>query len=191
MKSYLKLLVLMMMSSCASYAPRMIKKVKSELSPGESSLLNGTYSMIPLATYNRKGNERESYKNSYHKEFKDLKLTDANFDSLANYKVTLKLLDNKTLRSVLVKDGQKIDSIKITGKFRSSGMFHFKGNNLSCTGIPYILGGCSANKTRIGLTKNGNLLINRAYSSGGAMLLIFGAGSAHNTASSFLKLKSS
>ncbi|WP_149206403.1 hypothetical protein [Flavobacterium johnsoniae] len=59
-------------------------------------------------------------------------------------------------------------------------MFYLDNKFSKCTGIPYFLGGCQSNKRRIGLSKNGNLLVNEADSNNGAFLFLFWAGTDYN-----------
>jgi len=67
----------------------------------------------------------------------------------------------------------------LKGKYKK-GMFYLDNKFLECHGVPYIFGGCNNNKRRIGLTKNGNLLVNEAIDNSGALLLIIGAGYSYN-----------
>ncbi|AEE18516.1 hypothetical protein [Dokdonia sp. 4H-3-7-5] len=183
------IVLLSMMISCASYTPRMINKARHKIDAASISSLNGTYDMDILQRYNRKGYAQEPYESGYYKAFRQLDVDDKEYDSLSNYAITLKLVNNKTLKAILLKEGNPVDTTEIVGRLKGNGLFHFKGENLECTGIPYILGGCTASKTRIGLTKDGHLLVNYAYSSEGALLLIFGAGMTYNTVHSFSRIK--
>ena len=183
------IVLLCMMTSCASYSPRMINKAKHKIDAASITSLSGTYDMHVLQRYDRKGDVQEPYEGGYYKAFRHLEVDDKEYDSLSNYTITLKLVNDKNLKAVLLKDGNPVDTTVIAGRLKGNGLFHFKGENLDCTGIPYILGGCTASKTRIGLTKEGNLLVNYAYSSEGALLLIFGAGVSYNTVHSFSRIR--
>jgi hypothetical protein len=65
------------------------------------------------------------------------------------------------------------------GKLRS-GLFYLDNKFLKRNGIPYLAGGYTHHKTRIGLSKNNGLMVNYAYDNSGALLLIIGAGSSYN-----------
>ena len=189
MKNVIKTILLAFtICSCASFRTRIVRNVKAEIAPTELSVIDGTYSMNPSNYFNEKGESYEpNYKtrlNMYHY----LRLSDSEADSLANYQVTIKTLKNNLIQCVLKKDDVSIDSVEIRGSLRSNGMFHFKDNELECFGIPYILGGCSQSKVRIGISKNNELLINSAYNSEAALLILFGNSMSYNSAFSFSRI---
>lgn len=68
------------------------------------------------------------------------------------------------------------------------GLLLLKNYTSKCHGVPYLLGGCQVSQSRIGLTKNKNLLIQKYKDNSGALLLFFWSGYTINYAEKYKRI---
>ena len=176
--------------NCASYSKSGYRKQVDKLKKESLHKLNGTYSLYPISRYfggRQEPNDLIPDSLRYNKAhffllnsgyYEKQKL-----DSLLlpdkEYHIDLHIEGKNKLQIKVLENKKVIQDTALTGKYRN-GMFNLDNKFLDCNGIPYIFGGCDHNKRRIGVTKKGNLLINNAISSEGAILLILGAGHRYN-----------
>jgi hypothetical protein len=81
-----------------------------------------------------------------------------------------------------------VTNTKFDGKFED-GFFYLNNKMIEFNGIPYILGGSGSEMTRIGLSKNNDLIVQTAIDHTGAFLFVFGAGYSYNIATFFKQIK--
>ena len=178
-------------SACATFSKGGFRKEIENLKIENISKLNGNYSYNPIKRYSNlekpepKDNVPDSlrHNNAYKFLFnKNLNKNDK-FDTISklknNFYLNLNLESNTLLKVKILENSRIIKDTALTGKYRN-GMFYLDNKYLECSGIPYLFGGCRNNKRRIGVTKNGNLLINEAVSNEGALLLVIGGGYSYN-----------
>lgn len=179
----------MIMFSCATFSKNGFRKKVDKLEETDITKINGDYSFYPLKKYIRDKSPNNDIPDSLRSNNAYDFLMNENyqkrieFDSLRKqenkYQVRLNLIDKKNLKIEVLENLVKIKDTLLTGKYKK-GMFYLDNKFLECHGVPYIFGGCNNNKRRIGLTKNGNLLVNEAIDNSGALLLIIGAGYSYN-----------
>lgn len=179
------------LNCCASFTKKRFRKEIENLEEINLNKLEGNYSFHPIRRYYSLGKEDPNDKipdslvrnNAYDFLVNENYEKRKEFDSLRKkeneYQVSLNLENSKKLRLKVLENSTVIKDTMFIGKYRN-GMFYLDNKYLDCNGIPYLFGGCRNNKRRIGLTKNGNLLINEAFSNEGAILLIIGAGYSYN-----------
>jgi len=175
-------LIVLFLSSCASFSDRMIRQDKVSLKENDLKELEGTYDLFPDLKYDKKGqlqpidseDSKKIFNLNYFVSSKDIK-----YDYSDKYSVTVKIIDLNRIRFITQKNNVKIDSVDLGGKLRS-GLFYLDNKFLKRNGIPYLAGGYTHHKTRIGLSKTNGLMVNYAYDNSGALLLIIGAGSSYN-----------
>lgn len=177
--------------SCASFTKKRFRKEIVNLEKGKLNKLNGNYSLYPIRRYYSLGKEEPNDKipdslkrnNGYYFLTNESYEKKNGFDSLINnenkYFLSLYLENSNKLRVELLENSKVLSDTIFGGKLKN-GMFYIENKYLDCNGIPFLFGGCQNNKRRIGLTKNGNLLINEAVSNEGSLLLIIGAGYSYN-----------
>lgn len=68
------------------------------------------------------------------------------------------------------------------------GLLLLKNYTSKCHGVPYLLGGCQVSQSRMGLTKNKNLLIQKYKDNSGALLLFFWSGYTINYAEKYKRI---
>jgi len=179
----------MIMFSCATFSKNGFRKKVDKLEETDITKINGDYSFYPLKRYIRDKSPNNDIPDSLRSNNAYDFLMNENyqkrkeFDSLRKpenkYQVRLNLIDKKNLKIEVLENLVKIKDTLLKGKYKK-GMFYLDNKFLECHGVPYIFGGCNNNKRRIGLTKNGNLLVNEAIDNSGALLLIIGAGYSYN-----------
>ena len=187
---YIIFLVLIF-SSCATFTKKRFRKDVQNLKVENIKNLNGNYTFNPIKRYyslgkpQPKDNVPDSLRNNNAYMFLQNRTLNNNdkFDSISklknNFLLNLSLENNNLLKIRILEDSTIIRETTLTGKFKK-GMFYLDNVFLDCRGVPYLFGGCSNNKRRIGLTKKGNLLINEAVNNEGAFLLIIGSGYSYN-----------
>ena len=176
---------------CATFSKKRFRKEVEYLEKETVSKLNGNYSFNPIKRYysfskpEPKDSSIELLRDNNAYMFLLNKTLNENdkFDSISklqnNYHLTLNIENNKSLKIQVLENSKIIKDTSLTGHYKN-GMFYINNIFLECNGIPYLCGGCRNNKRRIGLTKNGNLLINEAVCNEGALLLIIGVGYSYN-----------
>jgi hypothetical protein len=180
--------VLVFFTSCASYRTSAIRNQNQPLHNTSLHSIEGSYSLKPLHHYGKRGTTDSLNIPEYEILSNYLRMQATTTDTLSDYTIDIKVESKTSIQCYLKKGIALIDSVKIRGKVKKNGLFHFKDNPVNCYGIPYILGGCSFNKARIGLTENGDLLLQYASYSGGALLIIIGDGRSYNKTYSFSRI---
>ncbi|MFI2744070.1 hypothetical protein ACG2LH_15145 [Zhouia sp. PK063] len=177
--------------SCASFTKKRFRKEVTNLEKTELKKLTGNYSLNPIRRYYSLGKEEPNDKipdflkrnNGYYFLTNESYEKKSEFDSLKKnentYLLSLNIENTNKLNVELLENSKVLTDTIIGGKYKN-GMFYLNNKYLDCNGVPFLFGGCRNNKRRIGLTKNGNLLINEAFSNEGAVLLIIGAGHRYN-----------
>lgn len=183
-------LLILLLSSCASFSDKMIKENKITLSENDLSKLEGTYQLFPDFKYDEKGNIQEldsevsklTYNLNYFLQSKESK-----YEYSDSYLVEVKRIDKNTLKLITKKGNIVIDNVEAVGKLKK-GLFYLNNKYLKRNGVPYLAGGYTNYKTRIGLAKDNGLLVNYAYDNSGAILFMFWAGSSYNLGYHFKRI---
>lgn len=176
---------------CVSFSKKVFRKEMVNIEENNLYEINGYYSVNPIKEYyslnkdepDRKVPDSSMRINGYYFLTGENYTKQHEFDSLNKNNNTYFLglnLENKERLSVkLIENSHIIRDTIFNGRYKN-GMFYIDNEYLNCDGIPYLFGGCTNNKRRIGLTKKGNLLINEAVSNDGALLLFFWTGYEYN-----------
>lgn len=191
------LILSMIMFSCATFSKKGFRKEVDKLEETNLTMLNGNYSFYPIKRYI--GNDKKQndsvpnslrYNNAYDFLINENYQKSREFDSLRmkdnEYQITLNLENKNSLRIKVFENSLVIKDTLLAGKYKK-GMFFLDNTFLECRGIPYLFGGCTHNKRRLGLTKSGNLLVNEAVDSSGALLIIIAAGYSYNATFEYKK----
>ena len=111
-------------------------------------------------------------------------------DSLGDHNVLvdLKSFDSKYLSFTFRSKNEEKDYLVIKGKFKKDGFFYFDKRDFECIGFPFLLGGCFNCKTRVGIGEDKGLVINKAISHKGAILLFYMSGESYNLAYHFARV---
>jgi hypothetical protein len=184
-------LIILLLSSCASFSDKMIKDAKVTLSENNLSKLEGTYELFPDLKYDEKSkaepidseDSKANHSLNYFVSSKQVK-----YDSKSKYSVEVKLINKNTIKFITKNETAKIDSIELSGKLKN-GLFYLDNKFLKRNGVPYLAGGYTNYKTRIGLARDNGFLVNYAYDNSGAILFLFWAGSAYNLGYHYNRIK--
>lgn len=188
---FLLLAIALSVQSCAMFSKKRFRKESDYLTENNIGKLEGNYSFHPVKRIFNSGKKSQNdtipdslvKNNAYdfmlHTDYKSIKKFDSIRNSENDYVLNLELENLNRLRIKILENTTVIKDTFLSGKYKK-GMFYLDNKYLKCHGVPYLFGGCSNNKRRIGLTKNGNLLINEAVSNDGAFLIIIGAGYSYN-----------
>ena len=173
-------IILVSMYSCATFERGYKKIDKQKITAQNISLINGTYPIYPVAEINDKVKKDTILQNE--KTFRNIysELTNNNKKLDSEYTFTLNSIDNYVSFSLL-KGDTIIESKKIKVKIKRNGFVYLKNTKTGFNGIPYLFGGSNQVRTRLGLSNNGELIVNKAYDATGAFLFFFWAGYAYNT----------
>ncbi|WP_125723536.1 hypothetical protein [Flavobacterium ustbae] len=191
MKSIILILIsALILSSCASFSSRIVKKNKTKITEKNLNKLEGSFELFPDTSYTHSGNPEIIKSKAVLRSFYYfVSKNKTEFDSLATYSVELKFINNKKIKFLFKKEDVKIDSTEIGGKLKNNGLFHLDNKYVKRNGIPFIFGGFTSNKTRIGLAKDNGLLVNYAFDVSGALLIIIGDGFSYNSAFHYKRIE--
>lgn len=189
MKKLLILLGLFLLtSSCAHYGRTWTKKYHQKLEPQQLEAISGSYEITPYLDFFRDSTAVVVNTHSRDLLTHHLRMSTFQIDTTRNYRLELKVLNHRILQTELLENDSVIDAQLLKGKLRNNGTFHLSDNINESWGIPYLIGGHSQMKTRIGTTKDGDLFVQSAHYSGGAFLLIFGDMRGYNDVFSYRKI---
>ncbi|MGH1519279.1 hypothetical protein [Chryseobacterium sp. JK1] len=167
----------LMLNSCISFSGGMIKHDVSVIGKGNAVSIDGNYE---CKGYDGLGEMTTSF-------------TLRNFSRNGYHKFTVKSipLDNKEAYELQFKF-LKGDTLAFSAKHQvrlKNGFFMVDNYKSGCSGIPYLYGSCEKSQSRIGLTKDGNLLIQSYYHSSGGIFLFLWSGHTSHTVEKYRKIK--
>lgn len=178
---YILIITIPYLTSCASYSAMVPKKEKLSieiLNTLEKTFLNTSY---------KDAVKKGDFKSSKRDLLSVLSISDKVINCK---KYSLKLITSDTL---LIKGIDSTNKVlfnkKVKGKLKNNGFFNLENPKVVYNGIPYILGGSSSKKTRIGLSTEGDLIVQKAIDHSGAFLLVIGSGYSYNSITYFKKVE--
>ena len=189
----LYILTCLTLIGCATFSKKEFKKELIKLDKNEALKISGKYKLYPHKEFGRQssysnfdslkkhGNLYQSIVNETWEKRKGL---DSLIKEKDDYYIDLQIANGNVLKISLFEKNILIKDTLFNGKIKN-GMFYIDNHYYKMTGIPYLAGGYESNKRRIGLSKSGNLIVNKAVSNEGAVLLIIGTGHAYNDSKVF------
>ncbi|OYU85140.1 MAG: hypothetical protein CFE24_03150 [Flavobacterium sp. BFFFF2] len=96
-------------------------------------------------------------------------------DTAAVKSVKIAVLNDKKIQFIFKTENGTENKYETGYKLGKNGFIFLKNKNFRFTGLPYIFGGFTINKTEIGLTKQNHLILNGVKVDEGAILLILPA----------------
>lgn len=177
---------MLLTASCATYNNGLVRKERVKLSIETMNSFNMTFSS-------------KSYKYCVKKGMFELKeidllsqLNKSNYKLSNNtrykaFKVKFISIDTLLVQGVDFNDSI-VANYTFDGKLKN-GYFYLNNKQVEFNGIPYLLGGSSSEKRRIGISKDNDLIVQTAIDHTGAFLLIIGAGYSYNVATFFKEIK--
>ncbi|MGK0252350.1 MAG: hypothetical protein ACI81G_001790, partial [Gammaproteobacteria bacterium] len=179
-KKILVMFLLVGVTSCASFRPKYGVEENVILTEKSISRLNQFFELKPsknlakLDTDNPRTIKNYGLFNLFgiFKNLDSETINNINTSSekyLVNFKV-----EKKSIKSYLLKDNAIIDSSEVRYNLKKNGFLYLKRNSLSINLVPFIYGGWDINRSRIGLTNEGDLIYESSHYSYAAILLLFG-----------------
>jgi hypothetical protein len=190
-KILISILICSTFYSCVSFERIYKRMEKVSVTKTNFNKLTGSYEMFAGLEYNNKRDKKtflEVPKNLKSSFYKDVTNKAILIDSNAKYSVNIDCTKDR-ISFVFFKDKIIFDSINIKGKIKKNGFYYLANSKVRYNGIPYLLGGYQQTKVRLGLSSKGELIVNKAYESAGALLFFMWAGEQYNTCYLFEKLE--
>ncbi|MFD2942657.1 hypothetical protein [Flavobacterium notoginsengisoli] len=190
MRILIGLVMVLLFSSCASFSDRVIRQNKVSLKEKDLKKLEGRYELFPDISYDKKGKSQtiksdEAARNNLNAFVKS---RECRYDYSEKYFVDVKILKDNRIQFIAKKDSVNVDGVVVGFKLKK-GLFYLDNKYLQRNGIPYIAGGYTNHKTRIGLAKDNGLLVNFAYDNSGAIMFMLAAGSSYNLGYHFKRIQ--
>ncbi|MBC8753457.1 hypothetical protein H2O64_02160 [Kordia sp. YSTF-M3] len=178
------------LSSCASFSNKISKKESVRLTKKNIQDIEGTYEFQPFKSFGARGNRVYDVSNDIKNIDQYLVGEAIAFGSKTDYTVDLKVVSQHEISFSFKNKNTLVYETTLKMKLKSNGLIHLDNKYVKATGIPFLFGGITSKKMRIGLSKEGNLLLNYAYDSFGS-ILIFSAGTSYNHSHHYKKINSS
>ncbi|MGX7666511.1 hypothetical protein [Flavobacterium pedocola] len=183
MKSiYMLLAASLLLTGCADFSKKMVKNNAAQLSEINFKSIEGNYHFFPDIEYDKKGVADTLKSKILINDFSDnVDIKWVQLDTLSEYSIETKVVSLEKVRFVFKRNNEKINIFYFMGILKEDGFFYLDNEYKKCWGVPLLCGGCTSRKTRIGIAKDGGLLMNTYYDSYGGFMLIFSNGSSYNT----------
>jgi len=183
-------IVVMFGSGCASFSHgRIIGRNIEKLTSDNLNQLTGTYSFTPDFSYDKRGNPERITRSSEKDYFyRYVAKKEINIDSVDKYFIALTYVKGDSISISIKKENLIIDSLILPVRLQSRGLLKIGKMEVVYNGVPYLLGGSQSKKTRIGLSKDGGLILHHAVDGSGAFLFLIWAGRGYDLAYHFKRL---
>lgn len=166
--------LILSLCSCATYSKRIIKDDRVKLTKETVHKINGTYAYQPFKSYI--GSGKDIQKVDTNREELDFYIvgTRETFRPKEAFTVDVKVISKNQVSFAFKSDNNLVFETTIKMKLRSNGLIHLKNKHVKVKGVPFIFGGITSSKMRIGLSKEGNLILNYAHDSFASILIMAG-----------------
>ncbi|WP_239001254.1 hypothetical protein [Elizabethkingia anophelis] len=188
MKTFLILVLCLVMGSCVSFSKRMIKEDLMVVTKDNVNLIEGKYYSAGYEHIDSNRNKSEKVE-GFSKMLSQKSIVGS--EEIDKVEIKLKpLAKNKSyqLEFRLTKN----DSLKYVFRHNAKlkkGLFLLGNYTSECHGIPYLLGGCQKFQSRMGLTKDNHLLVQDYYENSGGALFIMWAGYSINYGEKYKRIQ--
>jgi hypothetical protein len=162
------------LSSCATFSKKIITDDRAKLTKETVHDINGTYEYQPFKSYT--GSGKNIHKVNTNREELDFYIvgTRSTFKLKESFTVDVKVISKNQVSFAFKSDNNLVFETTIKMKLRSNGLIHLKSKHVKIKGIPFIFGGITSSKMRIGLSKEGNLFLNYAHDSFTSIFIMVG-----------------
>lgn len=180
------IIIVFSLSSCVSFGKSMIKDDLLELKKENVHMIDGEYNYNGYE-YVRNNNVKSDRAGNVG-DILDVKSSLINNCDRVRIK-SVPLVKDKMyeIQFAFLKDNEVKCLFKYDAELKK-GMLLLKNYISKCHGVPYLLGGCQVSQSRMGLTKNQNLLIQKYKDNSGALLLFFWSGYTINYAEKYKRI---
>jgi len=173
--------------SRTTYSKRIIKDDRVKLTKETIHDINGTYEYQPFKSY--VGSSKNISKTNTNIEELDFYIvgTRSTFKPKEAFTVDVKVISEDQVSFAFKTNNNLVFERTIQMKLRSNGLIYLKNKHVKVKGIPFVFGGITSSKMRIGLSKEGNLLLNYAHDRF-ASILIMAGGNSYNRCHHYKKI---
>jgi hypothetical protein len=186
------LIYILSLASCASFSTKIVKGKTTKLTKENIQNIEGTYEIQCYDSFfkSRVGRKIIQFKNPNRDAFVNYFTNTYNIDSTIIKKlvVDIKLLSDKEIQFTYRHQDSIINETILGMKLRGNGMLHLKNRETTIMGVPFIYGNFEIYRSRIGLSKSKDLIINHAYHITGVALILLGDSRTSNTSYYFKKI---
>ncbi len=160
-------------SSCATFNGNLITPT-IQSATHEFDRLNGVYDLQASSIHSRPDKLLHLAETQINEDLYYM-LTEKERDVAEeqNYHIKLKTFGKQKIAFAILEDKKEIDYFVLNGRYKKDGFFYPRKQDLECIGFPFLIGGCYDWKTRIGTSKEGDLIVQKAISNRGALLIVF------------------
>jgi len=173
-------LFLILFQSCTTSSNKALKNDLEKMTQENYIQLNGIYYNHPKQVYGKNKKRMISEGELRTKNiYAILNFRPYTFDSIAMFeneeKIELIFLNNQKLKLNHIVNGKVIASPVLNGKIKK-GFFCLEQKNSNSWGIPVLHGGYNRHNRKIGISKQGNLIVDLEFEESGSFLLFFSHG---------------
>lgn len=173
-------LFLILLQSCAGSAKKAFKNEFKKTTQENYSELNGVYYNHPKKVYDKK----------HKSDISESELLEKNIYAILNFrpytvnpitlreeeeKIELTFITNQQVKVNYVVNGEIKASSILTGKIKK-GYFYLDPKNSESWGIPILHGGYTKHKRKIGMSKQGNLIVDAELDASSSFFFFFANG---------------
>jgi hypothetical protein len=184
----LKFLPLLLLTNCASFSDKALHFAETDLSHNTLGNLNGRYLINANRITDDYGNTLKNHTDAsdlYTSIIPSYSIKNSNFTS--KYLVQLKVISANEISVSLLENDSIIKCSVIKGKLKKDGYYYLKNTLFISDGIPFFFGHYECRRTRITLTDESVLFVNKAFSWNGAFFFLM-AGESYNVGLEFDKI---
>ncbi|WP_430409889.1 hypothetical protein [Kordia sp.] len=192
-KLILLIITAICLSNCASFSTKIIKEQITKLDRENIQNIEGSYALSCYdAHYLSTSKKRKVAQYENHidvatvNSFTNTIIPRRGTDT--NYTVDIKLLSDTEIQFTYRSENAIVNQTTLSMKLRKNGMIHLKNRETSTKGVPMIFGNISVERSRIGIRKNRDLILNNVEFIAGGFLILFGDGRRSNTTFYFKRI---
>lgn len=185
-KMIVLIIVAICLSNCAAFSTKIIEGEITKLDRENIKTIEGSYELscydaYYLSTYGKREIVQFANKNDMANVnyFTDTIIPKKDRDT--NYIVDIKLISDTEIQFTYQSKDKIISQSTLKMKLRKNGMIHLKNKETNTEGIPMIFGNITVQKSRIGIQKNKDLIINNVDFIAGGFLILLGDSRRSNT----------
>lgn len=168
------------MSSCASISNKISREESTKLTKKNIHAIEGTYEFLPYKSFGTDGKRVYNLSGNIKNIDQYLVGEEIAFISKSDYTVDIKLVSQDEISFSFKNRNTLVYETTIKMKLKSNGLIYLDNKYVKTTGIPFIFGGIIVSKIHVGITKEGDFLLNYTHDSFASILIMVGGHSYNN-----------
>ncbi|MBC8753458.1 hypothetical protein H2O64_02165 [Kordia sp. YSTF-M3] len=187
------LISILSLASCASFSGKIIRDKTEILTKESIRNIEGTYEIQCYDSYfkSRVGREIIQFDKPNSDAFINSFTNTYTIDSTLVKKlvVDIKFISDKEISFTYRHQDSIVNETVLGVKLRKNGMLHLKNRERDMMGVPLIYGNFEISRSRIGLSKSNDLIINHVYHITGGALILLSDSRTRNTSYYFKRIE--